>query len=287
MGLHKPHAPVRALLACALHDPQFRWRLISPDRALTICNSLAPNNYLAAKNTLVNALKGSGDAADVDLSIFLKGDAAILGCSDFSVLAIPKARRTDGGRERLTAIGYFESPESVPIDEVVCSNDEEMQWYSLQGENKLQIPQHTLEQYHVYAEKYFTKIQDWAELKQKKQHPNNVEAQRPDPPQAERSEKEELMTEYASNNAQIDSVCSQLRDLYASISVLKKCLDELGVSSETAKPKTELMVYTLLHERSGAIEVDVDNRGVVFTSDLVNGVVLRALHDSLHIHARL
>ena len=47
----------------------------------------APNNYLAAENTLVNALKGSGDAADADLSIFLKGDAAILGCSDSSVSA--------------------------------------------------------------------------------------------------------------------------------------------------------------------------------------------------------
>ena len=107
MGLHKPHAPVRALLACALKGPRLRGRL---------CNSLAPNNYLAAENTLVNALKGSGDAADVDLSIFLKGNAAILGCSDSSVLAIQKARRTDEGRERLNAIGYFESPESVPID---------------------------------------------------------------------------------------------------------------------------------------------------------------------------
>ena len=132
MGLHKPHAPVWALLACALHDPRFRGRLISPDTALTICNSLAPNNNLAAENTLVNVLKGSDNAADVDLSIFLKGDAVILGCSDSSVLAIQKARRTDGGREQLSAIGYFESPESVPIDAVVCSNDEEMQRYSLQ-----------------------------------------------------------------------------------------------------------------------------------------------------------
>jgi hypothetical protein len=78
MGLHKPH----------VHDPQFWGRLISPDTALTICNSLALNNYLAAENTLVNALKGSGDAADTDLSIFLKGDAAILGCSDSSIFAI-------------------------------------------------------------------------------------------------------------------------------------------------------------------------------------------------------
>jgi hypothetical protein len=63
---------------------------------------------------------------------------------------------------------------------VDCSNDEEMQRHSLQGESKLQIPQHTLEQYHVYVEKYFTKIQvqDWVEPKQKKQRPNNVEAQR-------------------------------------------------------------------------------------------------------------
>jgi transaldolase len=60
-------------------------------------------------------------------------------------------------------------------------NDEEMQQNSLQGEHKLQIPQHTLEQYHVHEEEYFTKIQDSAEPKQKKQHPNNVEAQRPDP----------------------------------------------------------------------------------------------------------
>jgi uncharacterized protein (DUF3084 family) len=114
-----------------------------------------------------------------------------------------------------------------------------------------------LEQYHVYADRYFTKIQDWVEpkQKQKKQHPNNVEAQRTDPLQAERSEKEELMAEYASKNAQIDSVCSQLLDLYASISVLKRRFEELGVSSEIEKPKTELMVYTLLHKRSGAIEV--------------------------------
>ena len=186
MGLHKPHAPVRALLACALHDPRYRGRLISLDTALTICNSFAPNNYLAAENTLVNALKGSGDATDVDLSIFLKGDAVILGCSASSVLAIRKARHTDGGRERLTAIGYFESAESVPSDAVVSSNDKHMQRYSLQGENKLQIPQHTLEQYHVYAKKYFTKIQDWVEPKKKKHRPNNVEAQRTDLPQAER-----------------------------------------------------------------------------------------------------
>jgi hypothetical protein len=89
------------------------------------------------------------------------------------------------------------------------------------------------------------------------------------------------MAEYASNN-----VFSQLRDLYPSISVLKKRLEELGISSETTKPKTELMVYTLLHKRTGAIEVDVD-RGVVFTSDLVNGLVLDTLQDSLHIHSRL
>ena len=63
------------------------------------------------------------------------------------------------------------------------------------------------------------------------------------------------MAEYASKNAQIDSVCSQLLDLYASISVLKRRFEELGVSSEIEKPKTELMVYTLLHKRSGAIEV--------------------------------
>ncbi len=69
----------------------------------------------------MNALKGSGDAADVDLSIFSKGDAVILGCSDSSVLAVRKSRCTDGGRERLTAIGYFESPESVTIDAVICS----------------------------------------------------------------------------------------------------------------------------------------------------------------------
>jgi hypothetical protein len=113
---------VQALLACAL----------------PICNSLAPNNYLATENTLVNALKGSGDATDVDLSIFLKGDAAILGCSASSVLAIRKARHTDGGRERLTAIGYFELAESVPSDAVVCSNDKEMQRYSLQGSDHKQ-----------------------------------------------------------------------------------------------------------------------------------------------------
>jgi hypothetical protein len=42
-------------------------------------------------------------------------------------------------------------------------------------------------------------------------------------------------------------------------------VEELGVSAEIAKPKMELMVYTLLHKRSGAIEVDVDRgEGVNF-----------------------
>jgi hypothetical protein len=70
-------------------------------------------------------------------------------------------------------------------------------------------------------------------------------------------------------------MCIQLRDLYLSISVLKKRLEEL-------KQKTELMVYTLPHKRSGAIEVDVD-RGVVFTSDLVNGVVLPELQSAARV----
>ena len=77
-------------------------------------------------------------------------------------------------------------------------------------------------------------------------------------------------------------MCSQLRDLYAPISFLKKRLEELGVSSEISKPKTELMVYTLLHKRSGSIEVDVE-RGVVFTSDFVNGVVLPELQSAARV----
>jgi hypothetical protein len=173
-------------------------------------------------------------------------------------------------------LDVFESAESVPSDAVVCSNDKEIQRYSLQGENKLQIPQHTLEQYHVYANKCFTKIHDWAEPKQKKQRPNNVDAQRTDPPPAERSEKEELMAKYVSKNAQMDSMCKQLWDLNESMSVMKKHLEELGAGSEIAKPMREPMVYTLPHKRSGAIEVDVD-RGVVFTSDLANGVVMPEL----------
>ena len=100
--------------------------------------------------------------------------------------------------------------------------------------------------------------------------------------QAERSEKEELTAEYALKNAEEDSMCSQLRDLYAPISFLKKRLEELGVSSEISKPKTELMVYTLLHKRSGSIEVDFE-RGVVFTSDFVNGVVLPELQSAARV----
>jgi hypothetical protein len=145
MVLQKPHAPARAVLACALHDERFRGTFVSLETAKTICNALSPGDYVATDAALCNVFKGSGDSVDLELQLILKhDDATLLGCSESAVLAIRKGRR--GREERLTVIGCFDSPENIPNDEdiVVSAVDADIQRYSFRGENRLNIPSTTL-----------------------------------------------------------------------------------------------------------------------------------------------
>ena len=78
MPLQKPHAPVRAVLACALHDDRFRGTFVSLETAKTICNALSPGDYIATDASLCNAFKGSGESLDLELQLILKDDDANL-----------------------------------------------------------------------------------------------------------------------------------------------------------------------------------------------------------------
>ena len=86
MPLERPHAPARALLACALHDERFRGTFVSLDTAKTICNALSPDGYVATDALLSKAFRGSGDSVDLELQLILKGDdATLLECAESAV----------------------------------------------------------------------------------------------------------------------------------------------------------------------------------------------------------
>jgi hypothetical protein len=273
MVLQKPHAPARAVLACALHDERFRGTFVSLETAKTICNALSPGDYVATDAALCNVFKGSGDSVDLELQLILKhDDATLLGCSESAVLAIRKGRR--GREERLTVIGCFDSPENIPNDEdiVVSAVDADIQRYSFRGENRLNIPSTTLHVFHQYAKSRFTNTTgDVIQPQQPKQKKRRHTSPRPAaidnearPAQQREEEIQELM-------ASLDANCAQIRDLAAANAQMQLRLDELN-AIEFAKPKTVPMVYTLPDMKSGTIEVDFD-RGVVLCSELEGGIV--------------
>ena len=272
MPLQKPHAPVRAVLACALHDDRFRGTFVSLETAKTICNALSPGDYIATDASLCNAFKGSGESLDLELQLILKDDDAnLLGCSESAVLAIRKGRR--GIEERLTVIGCFDSPDNIAHgdDIVVSAVDADIQRHSFRGGNQLNIPSSTLHTFHQYAKSRFVKTtDDVPQLNQPKQKKRRHESPRP-APDNETRQAQQRDDEIKQLKASLNTNCAQIRDLAAANARMQQRLNELNVI-EIAKPKTVPMVYTLPDMKSGTIQVDLD-RGVVLCSELERGVV--------------
>ena len=50
--LRSEHAPLYTLLACVLWDEKYRGRFVSFDTAKSICDVMAPDDYITGKNSL-------------------------------------------------------------------------------------------------------------------------------------------------------------------------------------------------------------------------------------------
>ena len=230
MPLQKPHAPVRAVLACALHDDRFRGTFVSLETAKTICNALSPGDYIATDASLCNAFKGSGESLDLELQLILKDDDAnLLGCSESAVLAIRKGRR--GIEERLTVIGCFDSPDNIAHgdDIVVSAVDADIQRHSFRGGNQLNIPSSTLHTFHQYAKSRFVKTtDDVPQLNQPKQKKRRHESPRP-APDNETRQAQQRDDEIKQLKASLNTNCAQIRDLAAANARMQQRLNELNV----------------------------------------------------------
>eukprot|EP00956_Cyclotella_meneghiniana_P005893 scaffold7723_cov35-Cyclotella_meneghiniana.AAC.3 len=62
--LRTEHAPLYTLLACVLWDEKYRGRFVSFATAKSICDVMAPDDYITGKNSLSTALKCGDDAID-------------------------------------------------------------------------------------------------------------------------------------------------------------------------------------------------------------------------------
>ena len=62
--LRLEHAPLHTLLVCVLWDEKYLGRFVSFDTAKSICDVMAPDDYITGQNSLTTAFKCGDDAID-------------------------------------------------------------------------------------------------------------------------------------------------------------------------------------------------------------------------------
>ena len=159
--LRPEHAPLHTLLACVLWDEKYRGRFVSFATAKSICDVMAPDDYITGKNSLSTALKCGDDAIDWPVFGSLSPEEkTAIEYADGTKLVIRKNLRC-GKNGRANVVGCFGPDHAVPE----LRGSDQLMAFAAGGERssvrgEYNIPSAVMDKYNEYARSRFNRINE-------------------------------------------------------------------------------------------------------------------------------
>eukprot|EP00956_Cyclotella_meneghiniana_P026474 scaffold57319_cov35-Cyclotella_meneghiniana.AAC.1 len=277
--LRSEHAPLHTLLACVLWDEKYRGRFVSFNTGKSICDVMAPDDYITGQNYLSTALKCGDDAIDWPVFGSLSPEEkTAIEYRDGVKLVIRKNLRF-GKNGRASVVGCFGPDHAIPE----LRGSHELMAFAAGGERssvrgEYNIPSAVMDKYNEYARSRFKRINESlpprARPRPKSANTSSAAAKRTRPNTADAPpaplDKEAEIVKLKSD---LESEMLQRRQIDASIVATVSRLKALGDGGGDPTADRVEKMYYILGDCAGEIDVNTD-RDVILLSELLDGLII-------------